>query len=870
MTVNTIQVGRYRTVPDAGFAAFSGGQMRASVFVGPGVNGWAYRFGARFGRSGPSTPAARMAAYLVDESGNPTEQRGYSSQVNVSTAMNDANGGAFYESDVANTDGETLETAFRVWAGQSLALATLPTGASLNHGFASAASFEAPNKNLYNRTGLSQPPPDPFSASSSSYEGHLTIWLYVHTNESPVAPNNRTPGSADQENPSVITSTTPTLAGDHRDRNGVWGASNTGFDDGDRMSGYKVEVRHASNNAAMWTPGKFTASPEERSANSNQGRFSVDYGGTSLVRGTTYKWRCVTYDDFGEQGTWSDWLYFMPASLGQITLEDDPTGKIETNQPDFEFTWTHQDTLSTNAVQLRIYQGSNPSPIHTSGVIADTTTSGSDGSISWGDSGASSLLWGQVYSYSIRGRDTNSVWSNWSDKRTFNTNASPSIPDGLSPANGEIVTSYPLLSFLLTDADDTVGTGLVGKIRIKDDGGSVLDTVDATYNSGSGFWEYQTDGSDLATYDTFRWDAYGYDGTLYSGAKTVEGNALKSSEGVFTYAEGPTVEIDEPDDNDTIASSTPIVEWTASEQNRYRLRVYAAGANDIVYQRGPLVSSDVSWQIPAGYLRNETEYELELWVEDDDLLEGVSQRIGIDTDFTPPDAATGVTATPIPIGNDPEPTAIQIQWEATTEPGETFVGTYIYRSDITDHPFQIIPTTETTSFVDYFPTSGIEYIYTVRHVGKRDLDFVESDAVSASAQVHLPGVVICAFDNPTLRAVLDSVQDRRNERVRDEAIFNVGDRAEPTTWRSPTRYWRIPGEYKILPNADVADKVASMRQRADDLLALEAVDPVMFYRDEKGQALFVRFEVFDFDEFKLYRNFHIVFRQEFSELGVRP
>jgi hypothetical protein len=53
-------------------------------------------------------------------------------------------------------------------------------------------------------------------------------------------------------------------------------------------------------------------------------------------------------------------------------------------------------------------------------------------------------------------------------------------------------------------------------------------------------------------------------------------------------------------------------------------------------------------------------------------------------------------------------------------------------------------------------------------------------------------------------------------------------------------------------------------------LALENADPVMYYRDEKGRALFVRFESFDFDEFKLYRSFRIVFRQEADELGVRP
>jgi len=868
MVVNIVHVGRYRTVPDAEMAAFSGGNLRGNIYVGPSVNCWGYRFGGRFGHAGGSTPAVRMAAYLVS-GGVPGDRRAYSAQINASTAMPTASGGAFYEADVSATEDEATEAAFRMWAGQPIAIGTLATGASLNHGFASAGSFDAPNKNLYSRAGLSQLP-DPFGHTSSSYEGHLTLWIYAHTNEAPVAPNFRTPGSSDPNNPSVITTTTPDLAGTHRDRNGVWGVGNSGYDDGDKISGYRIEVRRHSDNAVMWSPSKFTASPEERSAESGQGRFSVTYAGTSLSRGTVYGWRCCTFDDFGEQGTWSDWLYFMPSSLGQVTLAGAPTGKIETNQPDFAFTWSHQTPLSTNAAQLRLYQGSNPSPVFTSGTISKTVANNASGTLTWADVGASNLLWGQAYSYSVRGRDTNNVWSNWSDKRSFATNAPPSIPDGLSPANGEIVTSRPLLTFLLTDPDDTVWTGLVGKVRVKDDTGSVISTEDATYNAVTGFWEYQTDSGDLASHDTYRWDAYGYDGTLYSGARTVENSAIKSGEGTFVYADGPTVAIDEPEDTDTIDSSTPTVEWTASAQNRYRLRVYLAGTNEIVYQRGPTVSGATSWQIPAGYLRNDTSYEIEVWVEDNSLLEGVSQRVAVDTDFTPPPAAEGVTATPIPIGNDPTPTAILVQWEATAEPPETYAGTYLSRDDVIGRPYQIITSAAVTSFIDYLPTSGVEYVYTVRHVGQRDLDLVESDAVTASAQVNLPGVVICAVENPELRAVLDSVQERRHERQRDEMTFNVGSRAEPTTFRSPTMFWRVSGEYRILPRPDLDDAPASIRQRLADLLALESADPVMYYRDERGRGLFVRFESFDFDEFKLYPHVRASFRQEFSELGVRP
>lgn len=852
MAVDTIKVGRFRTTPDNAVASLPAGTMIACLYAAPAQNCWGYRFGARFGKATATTPDVRMAAYApITTGGNPAERKAYSGVVNPTTTMTtDSTSGAFYESDVAATDDDTLNTAFRMYAGTKYALATLATTGDLNHGMATAASISESNEVFYTRTGVSQPPPDPIGSYTQSVQGHLTLWVYAHTNEAPRVPVNRTPSGS-------ISSSAPTFEGDFRDRNGTWGPGNDGYDDGDRMSAYRLQVRRVSDGVSFWTPAAFTASSAERTAD----RFSVAYGGTALVRGTAYEWRCQVRDDFGEWGDWSEWLAFTPADLGLVTLDDDPTGKIEENTPDFEFDWTHQSSLSTDTVQVRIYQ--NGTLIHTSAEIAKTVAHGAMGTITWAESGAADLAWGNSFSYSIRGRDTGAAWSDWSAQRSFTTDAAPSIPDGLSPANGEVVTSYPLFTFQMTDTDDDTSTGLVGKVRIKDDAGAVLFTRDATYNSTTGLWEYQTDGTDLATFDTYRWDAYGYDGTLYSGNQTVEASAVTSDEEQFTYADGPDVTITSPTDASTVTSSTPTVTWTATDQNRYQLTVYAAGTDTVVYQRGPLVSAATSWQIPAGYLRNETDYDIEVWVEDNSLLEGTSQRVTITTDFTPPDAATGVSALPVAIGNDPFETAIVVQWDATTEPGGTFVGTYVYRDDVVGYPYRIFTSASTTSFTDYFPRSGVEYTYTVRHVGQRDLDQVESDAVSASAQVDLEGVVLCAANNPaTYRAVLDDNLMRDIARTRDEQMFFVGANAKPITYRSPTSYLTVTGEYRIIPDRDATDKRESITQRTNDLLTLEEQDAVICYRDDRGRLLFGRIVDFMYNEHRLYPLFSFGVREE--------
>lgn len=1017
-----VNIGRYRTSPEGGFVTVAAGKLLGNAASPTTQHLWGKRFRVRMGRLGASTPSVRVALYAKSGSA-PAQLLGYSGVINPSTAMTTWDGGAFYESDVAFCADGPSNNSIPIPSGTIPVFAVLPTGADLGIGqFDSDGSLYDPNH--YSRTGLSTPP-DPFGSASVSVEGNLTISLYCDENEAPVAPINRGPSGTINEIDDF-----PMYA-DFRDRNGPGGLSG-GTDLGDYMYRYKVQVRRQSDAAVMWDPAVFNASPAEIASD----HFEVDYAGTVLTRGVTYEWKTWQYDHFNAKGGESSWLAFTPANQGFVTLNGNPVSTVIDNTPDFDFSWTHQSSESTNSVRLQLYQGNTLA--YTSGIITDSTASGASGQITWAESGlgtlyASGLPWGQTWKYEIQGRDTSGNWSDYSARRQFKTDASPSIPDGLSPANDEIVTDYPLLTFQLSDADNDSGSGLVGKVRIRTTpvvpnpsfatdfsgwafnnatagityagswdgalssdgtggsgkiaisanssgaGSGVVYRVDewypveagevyvttmqartdntnvrpvpavrwyesdqttlittasadttyaptintwqlrtmtatapalakwarltvlvylntssvtgnawwdvytpessirrirtATYNATSGLWEVQTDAEDLPDFGDVEWNAYGYDGTLYSGAVTSEASAVKSPTAYFTFADGPTAEITSPTDGGTITSSTPTVTWTSTDQNRYRLTFYETGTTTVAYQRGWVVSAAQEWTVPAGYLHNNHVYDIELIVEDNQPLQGFAQIVTVEGAFTGPPAATGFSATPIAVDdNDPWPTAIQVQWDATSEPGGTFVGYYLYRDDIglTGRPYKTFPSPDQTSWVDPVPASGREYTYALRVVGQRDLDRVTSARVYASATVTLKGVVLCDVNNPyTYRAVLDDVQSRDRNRKRDEQTFMVGANKEPITFRSPTSYWEIPGEYRIIPPNGASEKVAAIAQRAAALDALEEQDPVVCYRDERGTVLFGRIINFTKTDNKFYPVYSFGIRSEAYTLGVR-
>lgn len=832
--------GRYRTSPDGDSGTTASGQMRACVFDPATVNIWVTKFGAFLGRASGSNPTVRLAAYETSTSMNPTNRVGYSASFLVTNLAGSSPETQSYTANIAQSDNGPTNAACKIQAGKRYAVAYLGTGNSVLHSMVQAAQITADNEQFYNRSGLSQPPPSSFGSYTASTEGHLTAWLEGWENVAPDVPANLSPSG-------TIQTTTPTMIADFRDLNGAWGtASGNGVDTGDQLNQYQIQARQVGTTTLIWD-STYSASSTEKANN----QISRAWGGSALTRGVTYEWRVRMSDQFGAWSPWSAWTQFTPATLGYVTLDGNPTGKIESVTPNFEARWTHQNGLSTNAVEIRL-ETSAGTILQTSPTIAKTVASsaapGTLFTITWAETGFSALAWGTAYQYRVRGRDTNNQWSDWSDPRAFTTNAAPGIPANLSPANSAVVTALPLLTCTASDADDTAATGLLVKARIKDSGGTVLQTRTMSFNSSANRWEYQTTSADLATFATYKWDAYSYDGTLYSGEQTVEANAVASAEATFVYAQGPVVSVTSPANNSTVTTVAPTIQWSVTSggpQAKYRVRIYPDNGTTPVYDTGWVTSTATSHAVPSGYLHNNTAYDLVVSVENTTALQGDSSLVNFTVSLAPPADVANFQVAAIPVGLDLAPTAIRLTWDQTAIPTNEFVEYRITRA-VSDGPdagtavLARITDPATTAYVDYLPAAGYDYSYEIVQVQLAGgTEQVESNPVSGSARVSIPGVVLAAAGGAgeTYRAQLRNVSARDHGRVIDEAVYPpiAGSRRAPITFRGPAYYRTVR-----LSGLIIDDALASARERRQALLDLDAAGRVVCYRDNEGRKWFAR------------------------------
>lgn len=827
MALTTVRYGRYSASAEAVWGTVGTSALRACVFNSATQNVWVHTMGGWIRKSGGTNSTVRFGLYGTS-SNNPATRLGYTSSISVTSTSFTSR-----TSSVSVTDSSPLQTAIKLASGSLYAIAILSTTASTDHTMATAASISATNEQFYNRSSITSMP-SPFGSYSASTEGHMTVWAEGYLNELPEAANLSPSGT--------INDTAPTFSADFRDLNGAWGTtSGDGVDTGDRMTQYAIEVRtQGSATADRWS-ATYTATGTEQTNNA----IARAYGGSTLTRGTTYEWRIRFYDEFNAAGAWSAWTAFTPANLGYVTTDGNPTGKVEDNTPDFEGRWTHQSSSSTNAVQIRLYSSSGVL-LQDSGTITKTVTSsaspGTLFTITWADTGFTDLTWGASYEYEIRGRDTSNNWSNYSTpRRTFNTNAAPSVPSSLTPSGGAIYTSYPLLHCQATDTDDTTATGLEVSARIKDDTGTVLYTRAMTYSTGNARWEYQTTSTDIASYDDYRWDASAYDGTLYSGGVTSSGSRTWSSEATFVYALGPTVTMVAPTDGSTVTTSALSISWTTTNQAQYRVRLYPDGGSTALYDSGWTVSGTSSHSLPAGYIENGVDYDLVVDVEDTTPLTGSSGIVDITAAFTPPATLTNVTATAVTtVGTNPWATAITLAWDQTADAG--FVEYVVRRSadsgpDAAEIVLARVTASTTTTYTDYTPASGVEYTYSVTQISNTSGEELESARASATAEVTFGGVMLTAIGAAaaTTQAALRYTAERDEARVIDETVYTPLSGANPQTIRSATRYRTMTFE-AILPN----DTYSTGAQKKAELDDLDAANVTICYRDNHGRKLFGR------------------------------
>lgn len=830
--------GYVNTGSSPGYAEIIENYARAYTDNPVPLNMWAVNFRGRVGSVPFATkPDFRFVAWEANSSHIPVTTAAYSEERNASADLVSGSTGALVTVPVDETlNNSPTSDAVMLWSGKSYSLGIQNDDADIRVGMIFANSLPGKyTKDLYQRQTLKNDTvPDSTFGSYflSSNEGHFTIWMEGYLNEAPRVPVDRTPSG-------TISSPSPTFTSTFRDRNGVWGTSNGGFDTGDKLKRYRIQVRRKSDRVSMWSPAAFSATTAEANGNYT----SKAYGGSTLTLGTAYEWRIQHQDMFEEWGDWSDWLEFTPAQAGYVfTNASSPSGKQEAvSGITFGGSWTHQGSLSTNAVQVRLKEGGTV--VQTSGVISKTVASsvspGTAFTVTWSDTAFADLDWGHSYTYEIRARDSNNVWSDWSDGRAFHTNSVPMTPSNLVPSNGATSTSYPLLRCNASDADaDDAGANLTVKAIITRPN---LSTATVTMSYVGGEYQYQTTGTEIDATGTYSWVAYSYDGTVYSGGTTVENDAETSSAGTFTYATGPTVTITSPTESESVDSISPTIEWTVAggTQVKYRIWIRYADTGDTVLDTGLISGSDDSYEVPLGYLVNETEYVLVVEVEDGTALQGLSLDRTFEVDYPPVPALTNFQANPVQVTTDPVPSAIRLTWDASIEPAPWFVRYILRRSDL-EKPLAYIPNQTTTEFIDYFPVSGQNYTYTIRQVNVIDGQNLASPTVAAEAQVNLDGVVVCSVTNPgSHRAVLSFGEDRKHSLSNNDSIYLPWGASKPTTVRGLIRYWTTSATYHLIDDARIG---VTALQRLTELEELVELGGILCYRDERGRKRFVVFE----------------------------
>lgn len=862
MALTNVYVGRHFTSSEADYGTISANASRASVFDPITDNIWIVDAGGVFGRSGASTPSVRLAIYDTDASKNPRDRLGYFGPLSPSTAMAGPGGGAHYNSGVSGSDNGPTNDAIMGYSGTRLAIDLVSSNFGLGHSMREAAAISADNEQFYNRTAPGNPQPSSFGAYSASVEGHMTVYAHGYVNEAPLA------ATTGLYPTGTITETAPTFAANFDDLNGAYGATHAGSDVGDRVSAYRIQVRAFGTTTPLLLDQAYTATSGEKSSDV----ISRSYGGSALTRGVTYEWRIKMADEFGTYGPYSAWTSFTPASLGFITLDDVPTGKQESNTPDFKGRWNHQSATTMKTVMVRIK--SSTGVLLQTGAdynIADVASSALPGTlftIPWASSGLSALSWGTSYRYEMRGFDGTS-WSDWSTYRTFSTNKAPTVPVLSSPASGAIVTAYPLLAFTMSDTDDTTATGLTAVLRITRPDTSTVD-VTPTYNAATGKWEYQTGAVQIPAFGIYSWKATGYDGTLYSGEAAALGSASFSSSRTFDYENGPVVTVTSPADLATVATANLQVAWTAAGQVKYQVVLYEDGTSTKVYDSGLITSGNQSHEIPSGYLRNGVSYDLVVSVTNATPLTGSSNIVNLAVAFVAPTSVTNFQVTPIEVGLDPFETANRLSWDQTIYAAPDFAAYLVYRSadggpDAERILWSRIPTPGVVSIVDYTPASGYVYTYELSVTTVTGLDTLESDTVSGSATVTLSGTVLTLMGNGgTYRATLLNVRERNFDRQIQEAVYQSLAEQKPVTVRSIARQWT--GAYE---GALIDDDIATAQQRWQEIEDLDAQNGTVCIRDGRQRKRFCKIgNLKQTDGKPDYYTYSLSAREELSSEGV--
>ncbi len=169
-------------------------------------------------------------------------------------------------------------------------------------------------------------------------------------------------------------------------------------------------------------------------------------------------------NELGEWTPFSSVLTFTTAAGPNAPTLSSPSGKINSiSGYNYQGTYNHSGGLSSNAIEVEVWDSKGLSRLYASGTTAMTVAPGMAFSLA---EFHTDLAWATKYSWRARFRDTSNNWGAWATRKSFNTNANPSIPTGLTPAQDQVVTMRDFSATVSDPDGDPVTAAEMELVRI--------------------------------------------------------------------------------------------------------------------------------------------------------------------------------------------------------------------------------------------------------------------------------------------------------------------------------------------------------------------------------------------------------------------
>lgn len=803
-------------------------------------HGWAYQWRIRGGRRGADTPTLVGELRSVDAATNPDALLERTDPFNAGTAMNDATDGIEYV--------RPLRGAAKMRNGKRYGLGVVACDGLLGYGLLPASAVPSGNNTRIYRRSLAVPTPqDPMGYTQSSAGfGWLAISVDYEPNVPPDVPGDLLP----VDNATGL-GVTPVFSGNFRDDNE---ALPNGLA-GDELAKVQLIVWADATDALMWDV-TVNATSAQKAARA----WSIPYDGAALDPGDiVYRWQSRVQDQFGVWSEFSDPRSFVCG--GPIFTATGPTGKIDTLLPTFTGTYDHASGEDCGSIGIVLLDGDTLAQVGSSmstPMFPGTITPGDPLSEPAGNFiDMPQLEWGGRYRFQFHGDDQAGVHAESPPSPLFWVNTPPSVPVIVGPENGEVASDRPEVIVIASDIDDTVATGLAVTLEVLDDAGAVLQTRSMTFDPllmdwPYPIWRYQLTSGDLPSTDTYRLRAYSYDGTVYSGGRLSSSNAIRSDDVVLVYASGPVVTHTSPANLATVETNTPVYDWDATDQQRFRVQVFTTfedGSDLLVYDSGERVQTATYHTQPAGYIEDGAGYYRKITVWNSLNQMGISTAAFFTAEYSSPAAPSDFTATPVLAAGDPfdQPSAILLSWTPPPFSDSQYQYARLTRRVEGETPVDIddpvgltnvaianVHGVDNATFIDYLPASGVTYIYGVKYLVIIDGVRIMSETAHAEATVTFDATIVCdARRGGDRRVVLPYRRDRETEYERDQSFETAWGSSKPTAIRSTAWTRVVGGEFQIV-GENPADVEAVIRS----IEALDAGGGPHCWRDGRSRRYF--------------------------------